>query len=121
VKEDLLSRFGDVGVVVDDGRIHFVAERVIGDEFLEAPQAFAYVAPGGGDARLDLDEGTMAFTVCQVPVILHRLGDPRIELTYADASIVVVGGLVLDAEASAAIFERSGDVARLDVFLGGAA
>jgi hypothetical protein len=127
VKEDLISRFSDMGVVVADGRIHFVPERVNG-EFLETPGAFDYVAADGSDARLDLGIGTMGYTLCQVPVILHRAGDPRVEVTRAGATAlgtaalgtaaVETTDLVLDEAASAAVFDRSGEIARLDVFLG---
>ncbi len=122
VKEDLITRFSDMGVVVANGRIHFVPERVNG-EFMETSGVFDYVAADGSDARLDLGAGTMAYTLCQVPVVLHRSGDPRVEVTRPQAPAVETTGpettgLVLDEAASAAIFDRSGEIARLDVFLG---
>lgn len=122
VKEDLISRCSDMGVVVEDGRIRFAPERVNG-EFLETPGAFNYVAVDGRGARLHLGAGTMGYTLCQVPIVLHRSGDPRIEVTRieptpVDTTRVETTGLVLDEAASAAIFDRSGEIARLDVFLG---
>ena len=128
VKEDLLTRLSDLGVVVADGRIGFVPERVNAGEFLDAPRAFAHVAPDASDRVLELEAGTLGFTLCQVPVVLHRAGDPRVEVTRvevtsveatrAEAPAPEVTGLVLDEETSAAIFDRSGRVSRLDVFLG---
>jgi hypothetical protein len=127
VKEDLISRFSDMGVVIADGRIRFVPERVNG-EFLQTPGVFDYVAADGSDARLDLEVGTMAYTLCQVPVVLHRSGDRRVEVTRVDAKLVEAAavefaavefaGLELDEAASAAVFDRSGEIARLDAFLG---
>jgi hypothetical protein len=124
VKEDLISRFSDLGIVVADGRIRFVPERVNG-EFLAAPGAFHFVAVDGSDARLDLAAGTMGCTLCQVPVVLHRTGDRRVEVTRVEAprgapTDVETTDLALDQAASAAIFDRSGEIARLDVFLGAA-
>ena len=119
VKEDLIARFSDMGVVVAAGRILFVPERVNG-EFLEAPGAFDYVAADGSETRLELEIGTLGYTLCQVPVVLHRRGDPRVEVTRVGSSAVETSGLAMDETASAAIFERSGEIARLDVFLGGA-
>jgi hypothetical protein len=60
----------------------------------------------------------MAFTSCQTPVVIHRSGPRRIEVTRADGSVDTAEGLDLDARTSAAIFERSGAVRRLDVFFG---
>jgi acetyl-CoA acetyltransferase len=60
----------------------------------------------------------MAFTVCQAPVVAHRSGPQRIEITRADGSLQTVAALELDAAASSAVFERSRDIRRLDVFFG---
>jgi hypothetical protein len=123
VKEDVISRFSDMGVVVTDGRIQFVPERVNG-EFLEAPKVFDYVASDGTCSRLDLAVGTLGYTLCQVPVVLHRDGALRVEVTHVEAAApataaLETSGLVLDATTSAAIFARTGAITRLDVFLGG--
>ena len=60
----------------------------------------------------------MAFTTCQTAVVAHRSGPQRIEITRGDGSRDTVEGLDLDAGTSAAIFERTGAVRRLDVFFG---
>jgi hypothetical protein len=98
VKEDLISRLGEMGVAVEAGRLAFRAHLVNRDEFL--------------------DSGTLSFTICQVPVVAHRAGPPRIEITAADGSRRTVDGLNLDAATSASIFERTQAVRRLDVFFG---
>ena len=67
---------------------------------------------------LDLGPGTLAFTTCQVPVVVHRSAPPRVQVTFADGSSREVEGLSLDAETSAAIFGRTGVVKRLEVFFG---
>jgi hypothetical protein len=60
----------------------------------------------------------MAFTTCQVPVIAHRSGPQKIEITRHDGSRHTIDALCLDEQTSAAIFERTGAVRRLDVFYG---
>jgi len=50
--------------------------------------------------------------------VAHQSGPRRIEITRADGSRGRIEGLDLDAQTSAAIFERSGAVQRLDVFFG---
>ena len=118
VKEDLITRFGDLGVVVADGRIGFVVDRVNATEFVGATRSFSHVAADGSETVLELGPGTLGFTLCQVPIVLHRAGNPRVEVARAGATAPEVVGLVLDTQTSAAIFERSGQVLRLDVFLG---
>jgi hypothetical protein len=116
VKEDLISRLGEMGVAVADGRIVFRRHLVSRGEFLSAASPFRYCDLDGQERSLDLDPGTMAFTTCQTPVVTHQSGPPRIEILRADGTHRVVEGLDLDAATSAAIFERSGAVRRLDVF-----
>ena len=109
VKEDLISRLGEMGVAVEAGRLGFRAHLVNRDEFLKEARTFPFYG-------LALEPGTLAFTVCQVPVVAHRAGPPRIEISGADGSRRTVDGLELDNDTSAAVFERTGMVRRLDVF-----
>ena len=118
VKEDIISRLGEMGVAVADGRLCFHPHLVRRDDFLTQTKHFDFYDLGGQQCSLDLDPGTMAFTTCQVPVVAHRSGPHRIEITRADGSLHTVEALELDAETSAAVFERSGVIRRLDVFFG---
>jgi hypothetical protein len=116
VKEDLISRLGEMGVAVENGRLGFRRYLVSRGEFLQEAQRFHFYDLDGQQRSLDLDPGTLAFTTCQVPVVAHQSGPQRIEITRADGSRYSVEALNLDAETSAAVFERTGAVRRLDVF-----
>jgi hypothetical protein len=118
VKEDLISRLGEMGVSVEDGRLGFRAYLLSRPEFLREARTFHFYDLDGRERSLHLDPGTLAFTTCQVPIVVHQSGPPRIEITPAEGSQRTVEGLSLDAQPSAAIFERTGAVRRLDVFFG---
>lgn len=118
VKEDLISRLGEMGLIVADGRLCFHRRLVSRGEFLTEARQFHFYDLDGRQRTLDLDPGMMAFTTCQVPVVTHRSGPRRIEITRADGSHHTVEALELDAATSAAVFERTGAVCRLDVFFG---
>jgi hypothetical protein len=118
VKEDLISRLGEMGVAVEDGRLCFRRHLVSRNEFLTQARRFHFYDIDGQQCSLDLDPGSMAFTTCQVPIVTHRSGPQRVEITRADGSRTTVEALGLDVETSAAIFERAGAVRRLDVFFG---
>jgi len=117
VKEDLISRLGEMGVVVRDGKLGFCHQLVNREEFLAQARPFRYYDLDGRECSVDLEPGTMAFTTCQTPVVLHRSGARRIEISAADGSRRTVAGLELDELTSAAVFERTGALRRLDVFL----
>jgi hypothetical protein len=116
VKEDIIARLGEMGVTVEGGRIQFRPQMVDRREFLAEPKVFSFYDVHGEEKRLDLAKGTLTFTLCQVPVVAHCSAPARIEISRADGSKSVTDGLALDAAASAAIFERTGVVRRLDVF-----
>jgi hypothetical protein len=118
VKEDLLTRFGELGVSVEGGRLTFRQDLATPAEFLAAETTFHFVDVEGEQRSLQLEPGTLAFTTCQVPIVAHRSGPARIELTLRDGPARLVEALTLDPAASRAIYERNGEVRRLDVFWG---
>jgi hypothetical protein len=111
VKEDLISRLGEMGLTVRDGRVCFTARLLDPAEFLTNPATFHFYDVDGTERTLDLAPGTLAFTTCQVPVVAHREGPQHIEIAGE-----TLKGLDLDAQTSAALFNRTGEVRRLDVF-----
>jgi len=115
VKEDYLARLAELGVHVHGGRLHLGPTRAAALDLLEAPATLAYVDPAGAARTLALEPGTLALTCYQVPIVLHPGGAPRLVLTSADGSQREVEGFVLDAEASAALFERRAALVRVDV------
>ena len=118
VKEDVLARLGEMGAAVVDGRLVFDRALVTRDEFLPRASSFCHVDVSGQQRKAALAADTMAFTFCQVLVVVHRPGPPRLAVSVEDGSTRTVDGLTLDRETSARIFGRAGTVQRLDVFLG---
>jgi hypothetical protein len=119
VKEDFLCRFGELGVVVEDGRIHFRPHLLRREEFLTAACAFTYRDVGGAKRKLPLKPGELGFTYCQVPVIYRLAGKDSISVLRRDGEPSRLDALNLDAALSAEIFARTGKVARIEVCLGG--
>ena len=118
VKEDILSRFSELGVQVQAGRLTFQLWATPMSEFLSQARDFRFVAQDGQFQSFELKPGSLAFTVCQVPVVMHRSGAPHIQILFRDGSSREVEGLALDSHDSAAIFQRSGVIQRLEVHLG---
>jgi hypothetical protein len=118
VKEDLIVRLGEMGVRVEEGRLIFQPQLATHAEFLSQARTFRFIDVDDQEASLHLEIGTLAFTTCQVPVVAHRAGPPRIEVTGREGPSRVVAGLALDPATSGAIFERTGEVRRLDIHWG---
>ncbi|HUL55136.1 MAG TPA: hypothetical protein VLT83_17160, partial [Opitutaceae bacterium] len=118
VKEELLTRLGELGVRIAHGSIAFAPELLRADEFTAAPGVFRYVDVAGQQVELPLPAGVLAFTVCGVPVIYHRTaGAARVRVAFVGKDGQEFAGRQLDPAVSARIFTRSGDVARIDVDL----
>jgi len=117
VKEDIISRFGDLGVIVDEGKIAFQPGPLMNREFLAMPESFRYVDIDRIKRTITLTKGMLAFTLCQVPVVYHRSRERGLRVTWRGGEQHDQGDTVLDATISSKIFRRNGEVARLDVFV----
>jgi hypothetical protein len=115
VKEEILTRFGELGVRVAGGRARFEPRLLRAREFLPTARPYKYVDVHGNWQELGIPERGLAFTWCQVPVV-YALGDKAgITVSLDDGNTAAVPGLELSTELSAAIFARSGRIRRLDV------
>ena len=114
VKEDLISRFGELGVHVSDGQLSFVPKILRKEEFLMASKTFNYITLDNQKASIALEEGTLAFTYCQVPVV-YRLGESASITVVTEASTSTIPGTTLGIEWTRELFQRTGKVVRLEV------
>ena len=116
VKEEILTRFGELGVLVNHGQISFRPSLLKAEEFLRNDTCFTYYDPQGLDHQLTLAPGSLAFTYCQVPVVYHLTdGGPAISVTLQHGQTTAVAGDTLPPDLSEALFDRSGQVTRIDV------
>jgi len=118
VKEEIVARWGELGVVVEDGMVAFRPRFLRRGEFLEAPAAWLYRGPDGGLRSLDLPAGALAFTCCGVPVIYEATpGDARLHVRREGGRIIERDGDRLDLAESEALFRRQGGIERIDVLV----
>lgn len=86
VKEDILCRWGELGVSVRAGTIRFNPRLLRREEFLRAPAIFHYFDDAGTEHRLRLPANSLAFTYCQTPIIYTLGGLNCITVTLSDGS-----------------------------------
>jgi hypothetical protein len=119
VKEEILTRWGELGVRVERGCVEFRPYLLSESEFTTAPQSFHFTDATGREQRLELPLGAVGFTYCGTPVVYRRTTGPaHTVLTQSDGSTRELPGNRLDAETSAVLFARGGHLARIDVALG---
>jgi hypothetical protein len=115
VKEDILCRWGELGVRVMEGRIVIDPILLRASEFVSEARTFEYVGLDGDLHIIDLGPGSLGFTYCQTPFIYRRSPRAAIGIVREDGSIVSLDGNVIDRDTSASIFARSGTIRRVDV------
>lgn len=115
VKEEILIRLGELGVRVRAGQVTFAPQLLRRGEFLTEPDHLDVIAVDGRRQRLALPVDSLAFTYCQVPVVYHHREPRRLVVTHADGTRVELPGDTLDPARSAALFERTGAITRIDV------
>jgi hypothetical protein len=116
VKEEILTRWGELGVRVEGGAVSFRPSLLRSEEFLRHGEIFEYFDVHGASRTFDLPEGTLAFTYCQVPVVYERAeGTGRVRVEFEDGTETVLEGCALDRALSAELLGRTGRIADIRV------
>lgn len=117
VKEDILSRFGELGVFVKEGKLFFQPGLLRKKEFLSQSKTAEFIDIFSKQYELLLKKGSLCFTYCQVPVIYTIATDEGLEVICSDGKKEKINALHLDKETSKKIFERTGAIFQIKVFL----
>jgi hypothetical protein len=115
VKEDVLSRFGELGVFISNGCVKFDPCLLRKEEFLEEPRTFNFITVNNENSKIELPKGSLCFTYCQVPVVYHISVSNSLEVQFKDGSTKELESLILDEETSKLIFLRSGEISQINV------
>lgn len=114
VKEDILTRFGELGIYVDHGQLCFYPCLLRKTEFLSETRAFDYINLEGNNKSISLEPNSLGFTYCQVPIIYNIAEKDALEVTFSDGSTKQFDSLKIDKETSELIFQRSGKVTQIN-------
>jgi len=117
VKEDILSRFGELGVFVKDGKLFFNPCLLRKDEFLVAPKDFEYVDISKEKHSIQLKKESLCFTYCQVPIIYKISDYNEIKVVFNNSTEKVFKNLELDLETSNLLFRRTNMIKHIEVKL----
>ncbi|MGB3716950.1 MAG: hypothetical protein WA996_21220, partial [Candidatus Promineifilaceae bacterium] len=115
VKEEILTRLGELGVLVRGGALCFAPTLLRSEEFISAAATFAYINTAGKQKTLSLPPGSLAFTVCQTPVVYVRGDSARIDVMLTEGRKIAFIGNSLDVVTTQYIFDRDGQVEMLGI------
>ncbi len=117
VKEDILSRFGELGVIVKNSKLHFQPRLLRKDEFLSEDSLFEFINVHKKRNKIELKKGSLCFTYCQVPIIYKLSNTINLEVEFKNNTIKAFETLGLDAATSKEVFQRTGEVIQIVVYL----
>jgi hypothetical protein len=119
VKEEILSRFGELGVRVRDDSARIDTRLLRPCEFATEPGMLRYLDVNGEWCEIALPARSLAFTWCQVPVIYHLDddADPSLTVTRHDGATETLSELDIPVELSTELFTRSGRIRQINAVL----
>ncbi|KQK24594.1 hypothetical protein AR438_15515 [Chryseobacterium aquaticum] len=115
VKEDLLSRFGELGIVVKDGQLQFKPDLLRKEEFLTEEKIIGYFDVKSNASSLKLPENALFFTKCEVPVIYEISENESVEIFNEQCEAKIENSLTINREDSENIFKRNGKISLIKV------
>ncbi len=117
VKEEIITRRGELGVIVKEGQVYFLPFLLRKQEFLPEKTDFKYLDTDLKWQKILVNPNELAFTFCQVPIIYTLANENKIIITKKDNSELVILGNCLDHELSSAIFRKNGEIKSIKVLI----
>jgi hypothetical protein len=115
VKEEILTRFRELGVTVERGTLSFDPVLLDPVEFGKTAGEFRYLDTSGAERVIELQPGSLAFTFCGVPVVYRTSQRRFLRIETADGRETALEGTSLDRELSSRIFSRDGFVSLIEL------
>ncbi len=116
VKEQVLTRFGELGLRTDGGCLSFEPALLKNGELLPADVTWQLTATDGRARQEHLPKGGLGFTLAGVVVVYRTDGEPdTLRITGHDGQTRDVQGRRLDPSTTRALFGRN-QIARIDVW-----
>ena len=117
VKEDVLSRFGELGLSVASGQISFNPSILKRSEFVENETPFKFINLDNEISSINLFSKSLGFTICQVPIIYKLSENRKVIIYFINGETVELDGCVLSRELSTSIFKRENKIRRIEVYV----
>ncbi len=110
VKEDILARFAELGVVLRDGCLGFRLGLLDAAELCPQDQAFEFIDIHGNLRNVAVPRQGIGYTLFQVPIVYRPGATNKVSVRLANGSTQEFDGQFIDKDTSRMLFSRSGDV-----------
>ena len=108
VKEEIITRMGELGCIVEDGCLTFQPTLMRKTEFLTEAREFTYFNISKEKSHMAIQKDELAYTYCQVPIVYHLSDkDWLINIYYTDGKVENIKGNKITKAVSQLIFSRN--------------
>ena len=114
VKEDILARFGELGIHIEDGCLQFRLNLFDRSELLDKESELAFYDLHGQLATVPVPANGFGFTLCQVPIIYQSGNEDRVDIRFQSGESTTVEGTGVDQGTSEKLWARSGEIAQIN-------
>ncbi|PMH43219.1 hypothetical protein BCU68_04320 [Vibrio sp. 10N.286.49.B3] len=119
VKEEVITRFGELGLEVEMGAINIKPTLLHRAEFLTTSSQFKYQDIQNKVCSLTIAQNELAFTYCQVPFVYQLCEDApaQIQLHMKKGNIITFDELTIPAQQAHYLYSRTGLIEKVTVSL----
>jgi hypothetical protein len=117
VKEDILTRIGELGVQLQNEKLYFNPTILLKQEFFTTPKQANFYLVDGSMITVDLPPNSLAFTFCQVPIIYILSNNTKIEVVSSDVKVELPDTNVLPENFTRSIINRIGEISLIKVYI----
>jgi hypothetical protein len=114
VKEDLITRYSELGIIVTNGQIIFKPTLLTKDEFTAKETSYQFSIDKSSESG-QLQKDSLSFTICNVPVIYVISKDYKITIETHTNETIEQQTNVLGLKYSQSLFKREGTIKQLIV------
>jgi len=119
VKEEILTRFGELGCFIKKGKLVFAPFLLRKSEFLTRSKVFNHYSIATGESKIKVKKNQLLFTFNQVPII-YDINHPikeKIIITYLDGSVKKIHDSVINFRICKDLFTRKGNIDSIQYFM----
>jgi len=110
VKEDIISRFGELGIHTINGKITFNTSLLNHNELLKQKDTFNYINLKGEKESIQLEAKQLGFTFCQVPFVYSFGKEEKVTVDFKNEEKKSLSGNVIPHDISQKIFNRTDEI-----------
>lgn len=117
VKEEVLTRFGELGIRVNEGQVSFEPSLLRACEFTEQAHEFKFLDVQQNWQTYSLPAKSLGFTWCQVPIVYELTEGEAKMVVKTQAGDIETTELTLPTDLAQSLFSRNDKVKAIHIYL----